>query len=67
MAKLGSIAEKGYKGKSIVHKMFSEIKQNPPAVLAKTRRKKGAARANKQRVAIGLSKARAAGVRIPKP
>jgi hypothetical protein len=44
---------------------FDEIKANPPKVLAKTRRKYGAADAEAQRVAIGLSKARAAGARIP--
>ena len=36
---------------------FAELKKNPPAILAKTRKKKGAAAANRQRVAIGLSKA----------
>ena len=36
-----------------------EIKKNPPAILAKTRRKKGKKAAEKQRVAILLSKARA--------
>lgn len=46
---------------------FSEIKKNPPAILAKTRAKKGAAQAEKQRVAIGLSKARAAGANVPAP
>lgn len=45
---------------------FSEIKQNPPAILEKTAKKKGPAQAAKQRVAIGLSKARRAGARIPK-
>jgi hypothetical protein len=42
-----------------------EIKNNPPKILAKTARKSGAKRANKQRVAIMLSKARAAGANIP--
>lgn len=37
---------------------FNEIKANPPAILAKTAKKKGAKAANKQRVAIGLNKAR---------
>lgn len=36
-----------------------EIKENPPKILAKTKAKKGAGAANKQRVAIMLSKARA--------
>ena len=42
-----------------------ELKTNPPAILNSTRRKFGAAQANKQRVAIMLSKARRAGVKIP--
>jgi len=44
---------------------FSEMKQNPPRVLARTARKYGPARAEQQRVAIGLNKARNAGARIP--
>ena len=36
----------------------SEMKENPPSVLARTRRKFGAERAEKQRVAIMFSKAR---------
>jgi len=44
---------------------FHEVKENPPAVLAKTAKKSGAARADKQRIAIALSKARAAGAKIP--
>lgn len=35
-----------------------EIKEDPPAILAKTARKKGKAAAHKQKVAIMLSKAR---------
>lgn len=42
-----------------------EIKENPPRVLAKTRRKKGAKAAERQRRAIMLSKARRAGAKIP--
>lgn len=41
-----------------------ELKTNPPKALAKTRRKSGKARAEKQRVAILLSKARRAGVKV---
>lgn len=37
-----------------------ELKTNPPSVLSKTRKKKGAKAANKQRVAIMFSKARKA-------
>ena len=36
---------------------FHEIKHNPPAILAKTRKKEGAAQARRQAVAIALSKA----------
>lgn len=42
-----------------------EIKVNPPKILAKTARKKGAKQADKQRIAIMLSKARSAGADIP--
>ena len=44
-----------------LHSAFSEEKKNPPAILAQTRAKKGAAAANKQRIAIAFSKARAGG------
>ena len=44
-----------------------ELKKNPPKILAKTRKKKGAKAANKQRIAILLSKAREAGANIPYP
>ena len=36
---------------------FHEVKTNPPAILAKTAKKSGAAQANRQRIAIALSKA----------
>jgi hypothetical protein len=36
---------------------FHEVKANPPAILAKTAKKSGAAQANRQRIAIALSKA----------
>lgn len=42
-----------------------EMKMSPPKILAKTRKKSGALAANKQRIAIMLSKARAAGAKIP--
>lgn len=41
-----------------------EMKQNPPKILAKTARKSGAKRANKQRIAIMLSKARQSGANV---
>lgn len=37
---------------------FHEVKHNEPAIVGATRRKKGAAAAHKQEVAIALSKAR---------
>ena len=43
-----------------------EMKMSPPKILAKTRRKGGALAANKQRIAIMLSKARQAGAKIPR-
>lgn len=44
-----------------------ELKENPPKILAQTKRKYGAGRAKKQRVAIMLSKARRVGVHVPRP
>lgn len=41
-----------------------ELKENPPAIINATRRKFGAARAEKQRKAILLSKGRQAGVKM---
>lgn len=41
----------------------SEVHRNPPAILARTRKKKGKAAAERQRVAIMLSKARRAEAR----
>lgn len=52
--------------KTILGRVGEELKKNPPAILAKTRRKSGAKRAEAQRRAILLSKARKAGARIPK-
>lgn len=39
-----------------------ELKRNPPTILAKTRKKKGKKAAEKQRVAILMSKARKRGL-----
>ena len=36
---------------------FHEVKENPPAILAKTAKKSGAEQANRQRIAMALSKA----------
>lgn len=43
---------------------FHEVHENEPAVVASTRKKKGAEAARKQTVAIALSKARASGARV---
>lgn len=53
------------KNKKILKSVGKEIKQNPPRVLAKTAKKSGKAQADKQKVAILLSKARKAGAKIP--
>ncbi len=45
------------KRKMSVKAAFREVTKNPPKILAKTRRKKGATAARKQKIAIALSKA----------
>jgi len=55
------------KSDKITESVGKELKDNPPAILASTKRKFGAARAESQRRAILLSKARRMGARIPKP
>lgn len=55
------------KKRSILQSVGHELKENPPRQLAKTRKKFGAARAEKQRVAILLSKSRKRGANVPKP
>lgn len=52
---------------SILENVGHEIKENPPAILASTRRKFGAARADAQRKAILLSKSRKMGAKLPSP
>lgn len=49
---------------SILEDVGSELKANPPSILAKTRAKYGPEKANKQRVAILLSKARRRGANL---
>lgn len=44
--------------KSKLEVIGKEMKKNPPAILAKTRAKSGSAQAERQRVAILLSKSR---------
>lgn len=48
----------------VMEEVGHELKMNPPKVLARTKAKSGAKRAEKQRVAILLSKARKRGVKI---
>lgn len=48
----------------ILANVGSELKLNPPGILAKTRRKKGKDAAAEQRVAILLSKARKRGANV---
>lgn len=52
------------KGATILRSVGHELKVNPPKILAKTKRKKGAAAAEKQRTAILLSKARRRGAHV---
>ncbi len=56
--------KKKTKSEKILKKVGHELKVNPPRVLAKTKAKKGEKQAQKQRVAILLSKARKAGAKI---
>lgn len=49
---------------SIIESVGHEMKVNPPKILAHTRAKFGAKRAEEQRVAILLNKARRRGARI---
>ena len=58
------MADHGRKGASIIQNVGRELRTNPPKVLAKTRRKKGAKAANRQRTAILLSKARSRGANV---
>lgn len=47
-----------YPPQGMLSAAFHEVKTNPPKILAKTRRKSGAARARKQAIAIAISKAK---------
>lgn len=47
-----------------LNRIGHELKENPPAILAHTRKKFGAKRAEAQRQAILLEKARRAGARV---
>lgn len=50
--------EKKSRKRQTLAAIFGELKDNPPSILAKTARKKGKAAADKQRVAIAMSKMR---------
>lgn len=54
------------RSKRKVEAAFREVKRDEPSVVAKTRRKKGAKAAEKQKIAIALDKARKAGAKIPR-
>lgn len=58
------MAAHGRRGAAIIQSVGHELKANPPKILAKTRRKKGAKAANRQRTAILLSKARDRGANV---
>ena len=52
---------------SILHRAFSEVFHKMPKVVKHTARKYGKKRAESQRKAIALSKARKRGANIPRP
>lgn len=49
----------------ILASVGTELKDNPPKIIAETKMKKGKKAAEKQRVAILLNKARKRGAKIP--
>lgn len=49
----------------ILNSVGKELRDDPPSVLEKTAKKFGKQRANKQRVAILLSKSRRLGAKVP--
>ena len=56
----------GVKTQAKIQEAGHEMKVNPPKILAKTRKKFGKKKAEKQKTAILLEKAREAGAKIPK-
>ena len=54
------------KTRRILEDVGHELKVNEPEIVGETRRKEGAEQAEKQRVAILLSKAKKRGARIPR-
>ena len=61
--KMASTHQSSHKTKT--EKAFREVEKNEPAIVGETRRKKGKAAAEKQKIAIALSKARRKNVKIP--
>lgn len=55
-----------HKLRDTIEAAFHEVEHNEPAIVGKTRRKKGAKAAERQKKAIALDKARRAGAHIPK-
>ena len=53
------------KSRSKLHEAFDEVHKNTPKIVKHTAEKFGKARAERQRVAIALSKARANGAKVP--
>ncbi len=58
------MAKAGTRAARILASVGEELKNNPPSILGRTRRKSGVKAAEKQRVAILLNKARRRGARI---
>jgi hypothetical protein len=54
----------GNKTQEMLQQVGHEMKNNPPSILAKTAKKKGAKASDKQRVASLLSKVRKAGGKV---
>jgi hypothetical protein len=63
---IGKQKRKTTKTRKILKDVGKELKRNEPAIVGKTRAKKGKAAAEAQKDAILLSKARRRGARIPK-
>lgn len=48
----------------LLQRAFHEVKHNEPRIVGKTRKKKGSKAAQRQKIAIALSKAREAGANV---
>ena len=59
--------KKQTKTQRLVKSAFHEVFHNSPHVVTSTIAKKGAVRGQKQKIAIALNKARAAGARLSRP